>query len=69
MEKKLIIFLNTIFGFVLDWQCTGDISLRIYAISVYTFKGTVSVILSDPSGKNDNARFTTGPLKALSDQI
>ena len=33
------------------------------------FKGTVSVISSDPLCKYDNARFTTVPLKALSDQV
>ena len=32
-------------------------------------KGTVSVILSDPPCKDANARFTTVPLKALSDQV
>ena len=30
-------------------------------------KGTVSVISSDPPCKDGNARFTTIPLKALSD--
>ena len=33
------------------------------------FKGTVSVILSDPPCKNGNARLTTVPLQALSDQV
>ena len=32
-------------------------------------KGTVSVISSDPPCKDDNARFSTVPLKALSDQV
>ena len=32
-------------------------------------KGTVRVISSDPSSKDVNARFTTIPLKALSDKI
>ena len=32
------------------------------------FKGTVSVISRDPSRTNDNARFTTVPLKPLSDR-
>ena len=32
-------------------------------------KGTVSVISSDPPCKDGNARFTTGPLKALPDQV
>ena len=32
-------------------------------------KGTVSVFLSDPLCKDDNARFTTVPLKSLSDQV
>ena len=31
------------------------------------FKGTVSVILSDPPCKNDYTRYTTVPLKALSE--
>jgi len=33
------------------------------------FKGTVSVILSDPSCKDGNARFTMVTLKALYDQV
>ena len=33
------------------------------------FKGTVSLISSDPPCKDGNARFTTVTLKALSDQI
>jgi len=32
-------------------------------------KGTVSVISRTPLCKNGNARFTTLPLKALSDQV
>ena len=32
-------------------------------------KGPVRVISSDPSSKDVNARFTTIPLKALSDKI
>ena len=32
---------------------------------IKNFKGTVSVISSDPSYKDDNARFTTNPLKPL----
>ena len=32
-------------------------------------KGTASLISSDPPCKDDNARFTTVPLKALSDQV
>ena len=35
----------------------------------YMFKGIVSVISSDPPCKDDNAWFTTVPLKAVSDQI
>ena len=31
-------------------------------------KGTVNVISSDPPWKDDNPRFTTVPLKPLSDQ-
>jgi len=34
-----------------------------------SLKRTASVISSDPPCKADNARFTTLPLKALSDQI
>ena len=33
------------------------------------FKGTVSVILSGPLCKDDNARFLVVSLKALSDQV
>ena len=33
------------------------------------FKGTVRVFSSDPPYKDDYARFTTVPLKALSDQV
>ena len=32
------------------------------------FKGPVSVVSSDPPCNDDNARFTTGPWKALSHQ-
>ena len=31
--------------------------------------GTENVISSDPPSRDDNARFTTVPLKALSDQV
>ena len=34
-----------------------------------SFKGNVSVILSDPLCKYGNARITTVPLKDLSDQV
>ena len=37
--------------------------------NIVTVKGTASVILSDPPGKDANARFTTVPLKTLSDQV
>ena len=33
------------------------------------FKGTVIAMLSDPSCKDDNARFTTVPLKAMSEPV
>ena len=33
------------------------------------FKGTVSVISTDPTYKDGNAQFTPVPLKALSDQV
>ena len=33
------------------------------------FKGTVSVISSDPPCKDDSAGFTTVPFKVLSDQV
>ena len=32
---------------------------------MYFFKGTVSLISSDPSCKDDNTRFTTVPLKSI----
>ena len=32
-------------------------------------KGTVNVISSDPPSKDENAQFSTVPLKALSDQV
>ena len=35
--------------------------------NIFIPKGIVSVILSDPPCKDDNTRFTTVPLKALSD--
>ena len=38
-------------------------------LSTVPFKETVSVISSDPSCKDGNARFTTIPLKPLSDQV
>ena len=34
-----------------------------------SIKGTVSVTSNDPLCKEDNARFTTVPLKPLSDQV
>ena len=38
--------------------------------TLYTpLKGTVSVILSDPPSKESNARYTTVPFNALSDQV
>ena len=43
--------------------------LRLYVQSNSPFKGTVSLIPSDPLCKDGNARFTTVPLKALSDQV
>ena len=42
---------------------------RRESVQVFLFKGTVSVISSDSPYKDDNARFTTVPLKALSDQV
>ena len=41
------------------------------AISFYYsyFKGTVSIISSDPPCKDDNVRFTTVPLKPLEDIV
>ena len=44
------------------WGC------HIFIQSIVLYKGIVRVILSDPSCKDDNARFTTVPFKALSDQ-
>ena len=44
----------------------------LYLIQTWSdkaFKGTVSVVLSDPPCKDGNAWFTTVPLKALSDQV
>ena len=35
----------------------------------FNMKGTVRVISSNPPMKNDNARFTTVPLKSLSDKL
>jgi len=42
--------------------------LRFLTDNLNWFKGTGSVISSDPSCKDDNSRFTTVPLKALSEQ-
>ena len=49
--------------------CCYEANLRPWSRSKYILKGTVSVISSDPLGKDNNARFTTVPLKALSDQV
>ena len=38
-------------------------------LNFFYIKGTVSVILSDPSCKEGNVRFTTVPYKPLSDQV
>ena len=35
----------------------------------YSFNGIKNITSSDPPYKNDNARFTTVPLKALYDQV
>jgi len=35
----------------------------------YFYKGSISVFFSYPPCKDDNARFTTVPFKALSDQV
>ena len=40
-----------------------------FTYKVRGFKGTVSVISSDPPCKDDNARIITVPLKALSHQV
>ena len=42
---------------------------RLLKYLVFSFKGAVSVILSDPPCKKGNARFTKPPSKALSDQV
>ena len=38
-------------------------------ITLVGLKGTLSVILNNPQCKNDNTRFTTLPLKTLSDNV
>ena len=38
-------------------------------ITLVGLKGTLSVILNNPQCKNDNTRFTTLPLKTLSDKV
>ena len=43
----------------------GDVNGRFQVL----VKGTVRVILSDPSCKDGNAQFTTITLKALSNQV
>ena len=40
---------------------------RIFNENIF-IKGTVSVMSSDPPSKDSNARFTSVPLKPLSDQ-
>ena len=40
-----------------------------YQKCLFSFKGTVSVILSDPPCKVGNARFTRVPLEAFSGQV
>ena len=39
------------------------------AVKVISFKGTVSVISSDPPCKDDNSRFTMVSLNVLSHQV
>ena len=46
----------------------NDVLGRLGATNIKVFKGTVRVILSDPLFKDGNSRFTTVPLKHLSDQ-
>ena len=55
-----------------------DINVLIYSNCPFSFapaffffniKGTVGVISSEPPCKDGNVRFTTVPLKALSDQV
>ena len=48
-----------------SWQ----ISVCDLAFVLHLLKGTVNVISSDSAGEDANVRFTTVPLKALSDQV
>ena len=43
--------------------------IKISLVKVKHLKGTVSVMLNDPSCKNENVWFTTVPLQALSEQV
>ena len=45
------------------------IKFRITEILNKLIKGTVTVISSDPTCRDDNVQFTSVPLKALSDQV
>ena len=47
----------------LTWLCKKIIK------RIFLFKNIDNVVLTDSSYKDDNARFTTVPLKALADQL
>ena len=44
-----------------------DFWLQVWVKPAFRLKGTVSVMLSDPSCKDDNVGFTTLSFKALAD--
>ena len=56
----------------MEWMWFFFSRLRLHEAVTFLFakflKGTVSVNLSDPPYKDDNARFTTAPLKPLFNQ-
>ena len=58
---------------ILRWKKTISNSIQVSPTlctfsQTFPFKGTVSVISSDPQWKDDNARFTTVPLKPKLDK-
>ena len=53
----------------LDKLRTEKLRKFVRSLTSSLFKGTVSVVSSDPSCKEDSGRFIRVPLKALSDQV
>jgi len=63
---------NTLVNFLASLDDWKHLDQRIWDYDFHNnllVKGTGSLISSDPPCKNGNTRFTTVPLKALSDQV